>query len=149
MTSRREFSLTLWAPVLMSLYMGVNMYSLSKNNLWFIQVYIYTVAAGFLGDPENAQRQYTEGSKSNIPCFALPARHCSTCAQHLHRIRGCDAHPARIRRESGANVSRKICVRCASCSPRTSCKCCAQLPREECATRDVTFGPLCSYSLSG
>jgi hypothetical protein len=44
-----------------------------------------------------------------------------------------------------ANVTRNICVRCASCtcSPRTSCKCCAHLLREERATRDVTFGPLC------
>jgi hypothetical protein len=42
-----------------------------------------------------------------------------------------------------ANATRKICVRCASCSPRTSCKCCAHLPREERATRDDTFGPLC------
>jgi hypothetical protein len=40
------------------------------------------------------------------------------CAQHLRRIRGCD------RRES---VTRKIRVRCASCSPRPSCKCCANL----------------------
>jgi hypothetical protein len=37
------------------------------------------------------------------------------------------------------NVTHKIRVRCASCSPRTSCKCCAHLPR---ATRDVTFGLL-------
>jgi hypothetical protein len=41
-----------------------------------------------------------------------------------------------------ANVTRKIRVGCASCSPRTSCKCCVHLPREERATRDVTFGSL-------
>jgi hypothetical protein len=52
------------------------------------------------------------------------------CAQHLRRIRGCDA---RIRRESGAcmYITRGSRVRCASCSPRISCKCCAHLPREE------------------
>jgi hypothetical protein len=59
------------------------------------------------------------------------------------------ADVTRIRHESGVNLahmSRKCYARiirviCASCSPRTSCKCCAHLPREERATRDVTFGP--------
>jgi hypothetical protein len=67
-----------------------------------------------------------EGSKSNIPCCGFAG---------IWR-----AHPAWIWR-----MSRKCCaqirVRCASCSPRPSCKCCAHLPREERATRDVTFGP--------
>jgi hypothetical protein len=57
------------------------------------------------------------------------------CAQHLRRIRGCDA---RIRRESGAYDVNKIIVH----SSRTSCKCCAHQPR---ATRDVTFCPLCIH----
>jgi phage gp16-like protein len=37
------------------------------------------------------------------------------------------AHPAWIWRICHTNVTRKIRVRCASCSPRTSCKCFAQL----------------------
>jgi hypothetical protein len=58
------------------------------------------------------------------------------------------ADVTRIRRESGAymyivchaNVTRKIFVRCASCSPRIM-----HMLREERTTRDVTFGPLCTY----
>jgi hypothetical protein len=68
------------------------------------------------------------------------------CTQHLRRIRGCDAHPAWIRRKSGANVTQMLRtkfaydVRHVAC---VSCRCCA-LPRVERATRDVTFGPLCN-----
>jgi hypothetical protein len=85
----------------------------------------------------------TEGSKSNIPCCALLAR---SCAQHLRRIHGCDAHPASIWRTFGhANA---ICAKFAydvRHVTRVSCKCCVHLPWEERATRDVTFGPLCSF----
>jgi hypothetical protein len=45
------------------------------------------------------------------------------------------ADVTRIRCESGVNLAH------ASCSPRTSYKCCAHLLCEECATGD-TFGPL-------
>jgi hypothetical protein len=80
-----------------------------------------------------------------IPCCEAGA------PQYLRRIRGCDT---RIRRESGAYITQMLraklaymymyIVRFVSCSPHTSCKCCAHLPREERATRDVTFGPLCT-----
>jgi hypothetical protein len=73
-----------------------------------------------------------------ISPFSLK-RTCSRCAQHLRRIRGCDA---RIRRESGAYVTQMRKIRDVRHVARV---CCAQLPREGSATRDVTFGPLCIY----
>jgi hypothetical protein len=72
--------------------------------------------------------------------FLVARSSCGRCAQHLCLIRGCDAHLAWIWRICHTNATRKIRVRCVSCSPRTSCKRCALLAR---ATRDVTFGPLC------
>jgi hypothetical protein len=42
------------------------------------------------------------------------------------------------------SATHKFRVRCAPCSPPTSCKYFAHLLREEHATRDVTFAPLCS-----
>jgi hypothetical protein len=88
---------------------------------------------------------------SSLQCCAA-----GVCAQQLRRrIRGCDV---RIRRKFGAyhaNVTRKIrikmCVIVARvCDTRTSCKCCAHLPREERATRDVAWTPrypVCSSEL--
>jgi hypothetical protein len=38
---------------------------------------------------------------------------------------------------------RQITRRMRASHPRIRRKCCAHLPHEECATRDVTFGPLC------
>jgi hypothetical protein len=112
------------------------------------------------------------------------------CAQHLRRIRGCDAHPSWIAERRGrmvrtswvripAKARRGICEQdtlkstargsqnkhnCLRHVPLTSVKkksgarfaydvrhvhvarvsrkCCAHLPCEERATRDVTFGPL-------
>jgi hypothetical protein len=58
-------------------------------------------------------------------------------------LRGCDVNLAHMSRKC---YTRKFRVRCASA--RVSCKCCAHLPREERATRDVTFGPLCTKQMS-
>jgi hypothetical protein len=53
------------------------------------------------------------------PKVSLVARSsCGRCAQHLRQIRGCEV---RIWRESGMNLAHIM-----SCSPGTSCKCCAQ-----------------------
>jgi hypothetical protein len=67
------------------------------------------------------------------------------CAQHLHDTRAM-THIYDIY----ANFARNICVtyapdlrqmRVTSANPT---QCCAHLPREERAIRDVTFGPLCT-----
>jgi hypothetical protein len=89
-----------------------------------------------------------EGSKNKVLCCAAGSR--NICVGF--------ADVARIRRESGAYftqvVTRKICVRCASCSPRivqmlreeratrSRNKCCERSAQQGRATRDVTFGPL-------
>jgi hypothetical protein len=67
-----------------------------------------------------------EGSKSDIPSCALVRRVRVTLASDSRMWR---AHPAWICRH--VNVTRKIRVRCASCSLRTSWKWCAHLPRDK------------------
>jgi hypothetical protein len=73
------------------------------------------------------------GLQSGPKVTSLVARSSrGRCTKHLRRIRDV----THIRREPGAchaNVTRKVCVRCVSCA---SC--------EDRATRDVTFGPLCT-----
>jgi hypothetical protein len=71
---------------------------------------------------------YTEEAKSNI---------CMMYAGYMTHI---------VRKFSAGN----ICVtyapdyrRMRASHPRMRRKCCAHLPREECATSNVTFGPLC------
>jgi hypothetical protein len=70
-----------------------------------------------------------EGSKSNIPC----------CAQHFHDTR---ATCTQILRVTFPWHMRQIHAVCPS-HPRIRRKCCAHLPREKRATRDVNFGPFC------
>jgi hypothetical protein len=81
----------------------------------------------------------TVESNSNIPCCELLAQQVrATFASDSRMWR---AHLAWIWRINvcHANVTRTIRVRCASCSPRSSCN----VAR---TTRDVTFGPLCNFS---
>jgi hypothetical protein len=81
-----------------------------------------------------------------IPLVARTSR--GRGAQHLRRIRRC----ARIRRESGAYVKQMLRAKFrydVRHVARVSYKCCAHLPRENRATRYVTFGPLCSCKLHG
>jgi hypothetical protein len=53
-----------------------------------------------------------------------------------------DAHRTHSLRVTFAWRMRQIHAGCAS-HPRIRHRCCAHLPREECASRDVNFGPLC------
>jgi hypothetical protein len=68
------------------------------------------------------------------------------CALLVQQMRATFASGSRMWRAHPAWIWRKCYVRCASCSPRASCKCCVHLPREERATRDVTVVPLCVMS---
>jgi hypothetical protein len=69
---------------------------------------------------------------------------CGRCAQHLRRIRGCDAHPKWIRRMSrkcSAQISRTMCVM----SPAYF----MQMWRAPAARyKDVTFGTFCMSSFA-
>jgi hypothetical protein len=89
----------------------------------------------------------TERSKSNIPCCAHLARQVHEAFASYSRM--WRAHPAWIRRESGANVTQMLRAKFAFDVRHHDVsrvhhvnKCCAHLPRP---TKDVTFGPLCMW----
>jgi hypothetical protein len=85
----------------------------------------------------------TEGSKSNIPCCALLVRQVrATFASDSWMWR---AHQAWIWHIGHSNIIRAnfaYDVRHVHVHSPRIMQCCAHLPREECATMDITFGPL-------
>jgi hypothetical protein len=79
----------------------------------------------------NIRRWCTEGSISKPPLLRTPR---AAVARNISMIRGLhDAHRTQIVRD--------ICARFTpgASHPRIRRKCCAHLPHEERATRDVTF----------
>jgi hypothetical protein len=102
----------------------------------------YSVVNGYI---TCTMYMYTEGSKNQTSLVARSSRR--RCAQHLRRIRGCDAS---IRRESGACTCKRLChanvthkIRVGLDDVRHVAPRVARTCR---ATRDVTSGPLYVYN---
>jgi hypothetical protein len=113
-------------------------YRLLSGHIRILSHWVWTSQSGHF--PSRPGLTATEGSKKEQhPLLRAPraagARNICVGFADVTRA-GANYH---------TNVTRKIRVRrCVSCNPRTSCNCCAHLPREERATRNVTFGPLFS-----